>query len=54
MRAGVEIILGGLSVPIDAANVIECPNEKMDTDRFRFNWGNLEEKYQEVYDLLCT
>ncbi len=28
-------------------------NEKMDKDRFRFNMGNVEEKYQEVYDLIC-
>ena len=29
-------------------------NEKMDKDRFRFNMGNVEEKYQEVYDLICS
>ncbi|MBM14589.1 MAG: phosphoribosylaminoimidazolesuccinocarboxamide synthase [Nitrospina sp.] len=29
-------------------------NEKMDKDRFRFNLGNVEEKYQEVYNLICT
>ena len=29
-------------------------NEKMDKDRFRFNLGNVEEKYQEVYKLICT
>ena len=29
-------------------------NEKMDKDRFRFNLGSVEEKYQEVYDLICT
>ena len=28
-------------------------NEKMDKDRFRFNLGSVEEKYQEVYDLIC-
>ena len=28
-------------------------NEKMDKDRFRFNLGNVEEKYQEVYHLIC-
>ncbi len=27
--------------------------EKMDKDRFRFNLGNVEEKYQEVYQLIC-
>jgi hypothetical protein len=47
-------VKGRLSVLIDVANVIGYPNEKMETDRFRFNWGNLEEKYQEVYNLLCT
>ena len=29
-------------------------NEKMDKDRFRFNLGNVEEKYQEVYGLICN
>ena len=29
-------------------------NEKMDKDRFRFNLGSVEEKYQEVYDLICS
>ncbi len=29
-------------------------NEKMDKDRFRFNMGKVEEKYQEVYDLICN
>ncbi len=28
-------------------------NEKMDKDRFRFNLGSVEEKYQEVYGLIC-
>ena len=28
--------------------------EKMDKDRFRFNLGSVEEKYQEVYNLICT
>jgi len=28
--------------------------EKMDKDRFRFNLGNVEEKYQEVYRLVCA
>ncbi len=28
-------------------------NEKMDKDRFRFNLGKVEEKYQEVYNLIC-
>jgi len=29
-------------------------DEKMDKDRFRFNLGSVEEKYQQVYDLICT
>ena len=29
-------------------------NEKMDKDRFRFNLGSVEEKYQKVYDLICN
>ncbi len=29
-------------------------NEKMDKDRFRFNLGSVEEKYQEVYDSICN
>jgi len=29
-------------------------SEKMDKDRFRFNMGNVEEKYQEVYNLICS
>jgi len=29
-------------------------NEKMDKDRFRFDMGSVEEKYQEVYNLICT
>jgi len=28
-------------------------NEKMDKDRFRFDLGQVEEKYQEVYNLIC-
>jgi len=27
--------------------------EKMDKDRFRFDLGSVEEKYQEVYNLVC-
>ena len=29
-------------------------NEKMDKDRFRFDLGRVEEKYQQVYDLICA
>ena len=29
-------------------------NEKLDKDRFRFNLGSVEEKYQQVYDLICN
>jgi len=28
-------------------------HEKMDKDRFRFGLGNVEEKYQEVYHMIC-
>ena len=28
-------------------------NEKMDKDRFRLDLGGVEEKYQEVYHLIC-
>ncbi len=28
-------------------------NEKMDKDRFRFDLGSVEEKYQEIYNLVC-
>ena len=28
--------------------------EKMDKDRFRFSLGNVEEKYREVYNLVCS
>ncbi len=28
-------------------------DEKLDKDRFRFNLGKVEEKYQEVYNLIC-
>ena len=29
-------------------------DEKMDKDRFSFNLGSVEEKYQQVYDLICA
>ena len=28
-------------------------NEKLDKDRFRFDLGKVEEKYREIYDLVC-
>ena len=49
-----EVILGDEISP-DGCRLWHLEtNEKMDKDRFRFNLGNVEEKYQEVYDLICN
>ena len=49
-----EVILGDEISP-DGCRLWHLEtNEKMDKDRFRFNMGNVEEKYQEVYDLICN
>ena len=48
-----EILLGDEISP-DGCRLWDWDtNEKMDKDRFRFNLGNVEEKYQEVYNLIC-
>jgi len=48
-----EILLGDEISP-DGCRLWDWEtNEKMDKDRFRFNLGNVEEKYQEVYNLIC-
>lgn len=48
-----EILLGDEISP-DACRLWDWDtNEKMDKDRFRFNLGKVEEKYQEVYNLIC-
>ena len=53
-RHNVEVILGDEISP-DGCRLWHLEtNEKMDKDRFRFNMGNVEEKYQEVYDLICN
>jgi phosphoribosylaminoimidazole-succinocarboxamide synthase len=49
-----EVILGDEISP-DGCRLWHLEtNEKMDKDRFRFNMGNVKEKYQEVYDLICA
>jgi len=49
-----EVILGDEISP-DGCRLWDWEtNEKMDKDRFRFNLGSVEEKYQEVYDLICA
>ena len=51
---GQEVLLGDEISP-DGCRLWDWEtNEKMDKDRFRFNLGSVEEKYQEVYDLICT
>lgn len=49
-----EVLLGDEISPDGCRLWHSDTNEKMDKDRFRFNLGNVEEKYQEVYDLICT
>ena len=48
-----EILLGDEISPDGCRLWHWDTNEKMDKDRFRFNLGNVEEKYQEVYHLIC-
>jgi|TARA_B100001146_G_scaffold88397_1_gene78399 phosphoribosylaminoimidazole-succinocarboxamide synthase len=53
-RHKTEVLLGDEISP-DGCRLWDWEtNEKMDKDRFRFNLGSVEEKYQEVYDLICT
>jgi len=53
-RHKAEVLLGDEISP-DGCRLWDWEtNEKMDKDRFRFNLGSVEEKYQEVYDLICT
>ena len=49
-----EVILGDEISPDGCRLWNWETNEKMDKDRFRFNLGSVEEKYQEVYDLICA
>ena len=48
-----EILLGDEISPDGCRLWDWTTNEKMDKDRFRFNLGQVEEKYQEVYNLIC-
>ena len=53
-RHKTEVLLGDEISP-DGCRLWDWEtSEKMDKDRFRFNLGSVEEKYQEVYDLICT
>ena len=53
-RHKTEVLLGDEISP-DGCRLWDWEtNEKMDKDRFRFNLGSVEEKYQEVYDLICA
>ena len=53
-RHKTEVLLGDEISP-DGCRLWDWEtNEKMDKDRFRFNLGSVEEKYQKVYDLICT
>ena len=53
-RHKAEVLLGDEISP-DGCRLWDWDtNEKMDKDRFRFNLGSVEEKYQEVYDLICA
>ena len=48
-----EILLGDEISP-DACRLWRMDTgEKLDKDRFRFDLGNVQEKYQEVYHLVC-
>ncbi len=48
-----EILLGDEISPDGCRFWHWDTNEKMDKDRFRFDLGNVEEMYQEVYHMIC-
>jgi len=48
-----EILLGDEISPDGCRLWHWDTGEKMDKDRFRFNLGDVEEKYQEVYQMIC-
>ncbi len=48
-----EVLLGDEISPDGCRLWDMATGEKMDKDRFRFSLGNVEEKYQEVYNLVC-
>ena len=49
-----EILLGDEISPDGCRLWHWDTGEKMDKDRFRFSLGNVEEKYREVYNLVCS
>jgi phosphoribosylaminoimidazole-succinocarboxamide synthase len=49
-----EILLGDEISPDGCRLWHWDTGEKMDKDRFRFSMGSVEEKYQEVYNLVCS
>lgn len=52
-RRNGELLLGDEISP-DGCRLWDLKtNEKMDKDRFRFDLGKVEEKYQEVYSKIC-
>ncbi|MCF8719685.1 phosphoribosylaminoimidazolesuccinocarboxamide synthase [Nitrospina gracilis] len=48
-----EILLGDEISPDGCRLWHWDTNEKMDKDRFRFNLGQVKEKYEEVYHMIC-
>ncbi len=48
-----EVLLGDEISPDGCRLWHAETGEKMDKDRFRFDLGSVEEKYQEVYNLVC-
>ena len=49
-----EILLGDEISPDGCRLWHWDSGEKMDKDRFRFSMGSVEEKYREVYNLVCS
>ena len=49
-----EVILGDEISPDGCRLWQSETGEKMDKDRFRFSMGSVEEKYREVYNLVCS
>ena len=49
-----EILLGDEISPDGCRLWHSETGEKMDKDRFRFSMGSVEEKYREVYNLVCS
>ena len=49
-----EVLLGDEISPDGCRLWHSETGEKMDKDRFRFSMGSVEEKYREVYNLVCS